>query len=93
MSRRIQEEIMEELSANLKPSVLEITDDSEKHAGHRGTNKKGETHFSIVIVSSEFNGKTQVQRHRRVYELLKGPFERGLHALQLKTWTEEEYRP
>lgn len=51
-----------------------------------------ETHFRLVITSSEFQGKTQIKRHRLVNELLKEDMARegGIHALQLKTMTPEE---
>lgn len=51
-----------------------------------------ETHFRLVITSTEFQGKTQIKRHRLVNELLKEDMARegGIHALQLKTMTPEE---
>jgi BolA protein len=42
-------------------------------------------------VSSEFNGKTQIARHRLVNSLLKDEFDAGLHALSLRLKTPEEW--
>ena len=44
-------------------------------------------HYSAHIVSAAFVGKTQVARHKMVYEALGGRMGGELHALQLKTTT------
>lgn len=48
-------------------------------------------HFEAIIVSSEFVGKTRVQRQQRVNAVLKPYFDSGeLHALSMKTITPDE---
>lgn len=42
-------------------------------------------HYSALIVSTAFAGKTRVQRHKMVYDALGGRMGGELHALQLKT--------
>ena len=78
----------------LKPSTLEIYNDSHKHAHHRAMqgSVSTETHFRLVITSEAFKSKMQPARHRMVYALLKDELERagGIHALQLRTRTPEE---
>lgn len=46
----------------------------------------------LVITSSEFAGKTLVQRHRLVNKILEDDMarENGIHALQLRTLSPEE---
>ena len=44
-----------------------------------------DNHWSAVVVSSAFNGKTRVQQHQMVYAALKGNIGGVLHALQLQT--------
>jgi BolA-like protein 1 len=78
----------------LKPSVLEIRNDSHLHSHHKamvGVTSK-ETHFALNVVSEEFRSKMQPARHRMVYSLLKEELDRegGIHALQLRTKTPEE---
>jgi BolA protein len=74
----------------LQPASLMIIDDSAKHAGHAGARDGGESHFTIEIVSAAFEGKSRVARQRLVYDLLKGEFAQGLHALALVTKTPQE---
>ncbi|KAI9856104.1 MAG: hypothetical protein M1824_005701 [Vezdaea acicularis] len=78
----------------LKPTTLEIHNDSHLHAHHKamqGTVSK-ETHFRVYVTSDAFKSKLQPTRHRMVYTLLKDEIDRpgGIHALQLRTRTPEE---
>jgi BolA protein len=72
------------LEAELKPAELTVTDESHQHHGHAGWREGGETHFRLDIVSEAFSGKSRVERHRIVNEVLAGAFERGLHALAIR---------
>ena len=48
-------------------------------------------HFEAILVSSEFIGKSRVQRQQLVNPLLRAYFDSGeLHALSMKTLTPEE---
>ena len=71
------------LTKALNPSTLEVVDDSARHAGHAGAHEGGETHYSVLVVSDRFLGKSRVARSREVHELLKPEFDAGLHALGL----------
>lgn len=42
-------------------------------------------HFSALVVSSAFKGKSRVQQHQLVYEALGGRMGGVLHALALTT--------
>jgi stress-induced morphogen len=44
-----------------------------------------DNHWSALVVSSAFKGKTRVQQHQMVYAALKGNMGGVLHALQLQT--------
>ncbi len=44
-------------------------------------------HYSCLVVSSEFTGKTRVQQHQMVYKALGGRMGGELHALALQTRT------
>lgn len=49
------------------------------------------THFEAVIVSSDFNGKTLLERHQEVYKILGEAMKERIHALSLKTYTPEQW--
>lgn len=48
-------------------------------------------HFQALIVSAEFNGKSRVQRHQRVYQALGERMREEVHALSMQTLTPEEW--
>lgn len=78
------ERITSILTKNLRPSYLDLRDDSAKHAGHAGAAPGGETHYHLVIASEKFNGLGRVQCHQLVYSLLDSEFKSGLHALSIE---------
>lgn len=74
---------------NFNPLELVITDESEKHKGHSGWKNSGQTHFHVYIVSDFFSGKSKLQRHRIINELLHDDI-KMIHALSLSTKTSGE---
>jgi BolA protein len=78
------------LRAAFAPSLLQIRDDSARHAGHAGARPEGETHYSVLMVAEGFAGMGRVARSRRVHEVLAAEFGSGLHALALTLRSPEE---
>ena len=80
----------EKLMLGLEPTRLDIVNESEMHAGHRSSPGTGESHFRILVVSAAFTGKSRVDRHRMVNELLADELAGRIHALALKTYAPNE---
>ena len=76
-------EIEQQLLATFTPEHLDVVCDSHKHNVPAGT----EIHFSVVIVSAEFEGKMLLARHRLVNAALAAQFAGGLHALSIHALT------
>ena len=76
-------EMRRRLEAALAPTLMELTDDSEQHRGHSGYNPSGESHFSLVIESAAFNGKSRVERQRMVHAALGDLLDERVHALSI----------
>ena len=81
---QVAESIQKKLNAEFAPELLEVVDDSSRHAGHGGAREGGESHFNVTLVSATFAGMSRVERQRRVYAALKEEFAVGLHALSVK---------
>jgi stress-induced morphogen len=47
-------------------------------------------HYSALVVSPVFRGKSRVQQHQLVYAALQGKMGGDLHALALQTATPED---
>jgi BolA protein len=86
----VAEIIFEKLAAALAPQNLVVEDESARHEGHVGARPEGETHFRVAIVSAAFEGQSRVERQRRVYAILAGELQGGVHALALTTLTPDE---
>ncbi len=70
----------------LRPTSLEVIDESASHAGHSGANVEGYgTHFRVRIASPLFDGKPRIARHRLVYDALQIFIAQGLHAIAIET--------
>jgi BolA protein len=80
----MQERIVTRLTA-LDPLSLDVIDESHLHAGHAGAREGGGTHYRVKVMSATFDGRSRVERHRLVYDLLTAEFADGLHALALVT--------
>ena len=63
----IQQRIVARLTEELDPIVLDVIDESDRHAGHAGARPGGGTHYRVRIVSAKFAGLSRVARHRIVY--------------------------
>ena len=75
--------ITEKLTKALAPERLDVVDESHRHEGHAGYRAGGETHFRLYIVSEAFRGKSRIDRHRLVNELLSTELKGTIHALAI----------
>jgi acid stress-induced BolA-like protein IbaG/YrbA len=48
-------------------------------------------HFFATIVSADFEGRSRIQRHQRVYQALGDRMREQIHALSMKTLTPAEW--
>lgn len=84
------ERIRGALEAALAPQLLEVEDDSHRHAGHAGA-RDGRGHFNVTVVSEAFAGKAPLARHRTVYAALGEMMQTDIHALSIKALTPAEH--
>ena len=73
------EDIKMWIEAGLSGSQVDVTGDGR--------------HFDAVIVSSQFEGKSAVQRHQLVYSVLGEKMRADIHALSMRTVTPAESVP
>jgi acid stress-induced BolA-like protein IbaG/YrbA len=70
-------EVQQYIAAGLPCAHLEVEGDGQ--------------HFFATIVSAEFEGKSRVGRHQRVYQALGDRMRAEIHALSMKTLTPAEW--
>ena len=85
-----EDRLREKLMVGLNPVRLDVINESHMHAGHRSSPGTGDSHFRVLIVSPMFVGKSRVDRHRMVNEVLKGDVGVAIHALALSAYAPGE---
>ena len=74
----MEKKLIEKLIKNSIPDANIIIDDIRGDGDH----------YSAIITSKAFKGKSKIEQHKMVYESLEGKMGNELHALMLKTKTE-----
>lgn len=83
----VEDDIIDKLQSSLKPLHLEVINESHMHNVPPGS----ESHFKVVAVSNEFDGKMLIARHRLINKALAEELEGPIHALALHTMTPAEW--
>ncbi len=84
---QMQQQIEKKLLEQFGPLHLEVTDETHMHDVPEGA----ESHFRVILVSAEFEGKPPIGRHRAVNTVLAEELAGQIHALALHTMTPEEW--
>lgn len=74
----------------LEAESVEVIDDSARHDGHVGAREGGNSHFKVKVISNIFGGMSRIERHRKVYSVLKEELDEQVHALNIVAKTPEE---
>ncbi|WP_428484854.1 BolA family protein [Rhodopila sp.] len=89
------ERIRVALTQAFAPALLDVQDDSARHAGHAGARAGGQTHYTVLVVAASFQGLSRVARSRAVHATLAAEFgdadAGGMHALGLTLRTPQEH--
>ncbi|GAA0282488.1 BolA family transcriptional regulator [Alteraurantiacibacter aestuarii] len=88
----IEKEITELLEAAFKPILLNVINDSAQHHGHSGDDGSGESHFTIVIESGAFSGKSRLQRQRMVNAALGDIPGQRVHAMSIQALAPDDHK-
>ena len=86
----LETRMRKKLMSGLKPTRLDLVNESHLHEGHRSSPTSGESHFRLLIVSQAFAGKSRLERHRLINELLSSELKDGVHALAIKACAPNE---
>ena len=69
---------LKEIEEHIKEAIPDASIEIQDLAGDNN-------HYSAIITSSQFKGKTKIEQHKMVYNSLKGKMGNELHALAIKT--------
>ncbi len=80
----VEADIRTKLTAAFQPAKLDVINELHLHHGHHGSPGTGESHFRVHIVAGGFAGKSRVECHRLINEVLKDELAGPIHALAIK---------
>ena len=83
--RLVGKTLESKLHAAFAPISLEVIDESYQHQGHAGARPDGESHFRVRIVAAAFKGKSRVEQHRMINQVLAADLKERVHALAIET--------
>jgi BolA protein len=82
--------IKDKLTKAFTPVRLDVVDESHLHEGHAGSRPGGETHYRVHIVSEAFRGKSRIERHRLINDILTAELRGRVHALAIHARAPDE---
>ena len=74
------ESVKELIAKGIPDAMIEVIDTT-------GT----KDHFSAVVISSSFEGLSLIDQHKQVYKAVGEHMTKEIHALQLKTFSPEQW--
>ncbi len=83
----IRPQIESKLESRLNLHHLEVINESHKHNVPPGS----ESHFKIIAVSDDFDGKRLIARHRTINQILAHELADYIHALAIHCYTKDEW--
>jgi BolA protein len=86
------ERIRSQLESAFTAARVSVIDDSARHVGHAGA-RDGAGHFQVRIESQAFSGRSRLQRHRMVYEVLADMMPGDIHALNIEAISPDDANP
>ena len=76
------------LESNLNIHSISIDDLSNQHKNH---NNDGGGHYKINLISDDFENISLLDRHKKIYLILKNMIKKEIHAVSLNLSTVKEY--
>lgn len=86
----IEQQMRLKLMEALEPVRLDLINESEMHAGHRGSPGTGHSHFRLLVVAEKFKGLSRLARHRLINEILAEELSGKIHALAIQAHAPDE---
>ena len=80
----VDTEIRSRLAEVFAPTLLEVVNESHKHAGHAGHSGSGDSHYRVRIAAPAFAAMRRIERHRAVHAALGKDLTSAIHALALE---------
>ncbi|WP_254862927.1 BolA family protein [Halovivax gelatinilyticus] len=79
------------MDPNAVERLIEAAIEDADATVRRARDEHDDDHLAATVVSPAFDGKTLVDQHKLVYDALGDHMTTDIHALELSTYTPDEY--
>ncbi|KAM0673313.1 hypothetical protein GVAV_003281 [Gurleya vavrai] len=88
----MHDKLYNELKAAFELAEIEIIDDSIEHSNHPSIifKNSNETHFKVFIRGEYFNGKSAIEKHFMVLNVIGFAYDEGVHAVRIRVFGTDE---
>jgi len=81
----LQTTIENKLSQQFSPTFCQVENESHMHS------KGSDSHFKVIVISSQFSDLSLLKRHRLVNSCLSDELKNHIHALAIHAFTPNEW--
>ncbi len=85
IQRTLEQKIEQKILNHFEPSFSQVINESHQHSG-----PATDSHFKLIIVSTQFENQALIKRHRSVNALFVQELQQ-IHALAMHTYTPTEW--
>ena len=76
--------ILDKIKQNILCENLEVNNKSHLHQHHAQSPKNNNSHFEVIISSTELKKLKAIDAHKKIYEILNEEMKNTIHSLEIK---------
>jgi len=76
--------ILDKIKQNIVCENLEVNNKSHLHQHHAQSPKNNNSHFEVIISSTELKKLKAIDAHKKIYEILNEEMKNTIHSLEIK---------
>ncbi|MBT4698697.1 MAG: BolA family transcriptional regulator [Alphaproteobacteria bacterium] len=76
--------ILDKIKQNIVCENVEVNNKSHLHQHHAQSPKNNNSHFEVIISSTELKKLKAIDAHKKIYEILNEEMKNAIHSLEIK---------
>ena len=76
--------ILDKIKQNIVCENVEVNNKSHLHQHHAQSPKNNNSHFEVIISSTELKKLKAIDAHKKIYEILNEEMKNTIHSLEIK---------
>ena len=76
--------ILDKIKQNIVCENVEVNNKSHLHQHHAQSPKNNNSHFEVIISSTELKKLKAIDAHKKIYEILNEEMKNTIHSIEIK---------